>query len=113
VEGEYYFRRVDDFEAEGLIPVEELHDHGYQLQASMMVVPRKLQTYLALSKVFGEYGDPRDLAVGVNWFPLRERLLRVNAEILYLKNSPVGYSSVPFVVGGNGTMFYANLEMLF
>jgi hypothetical protein len=113
VEGEYYFRRVDDFEAEGLIPVEELHDHGYQLQASMMVVPRKLQTYLALSKVFGEYGDPRDLAVGVNWFPLRERLLRVNAELLYLKNSPVGYSSVPFVVGGNGTMFYANLEMLF
>ena len=79
----------------------------------MMVVPRKLQTYLAFSKLFGEYGNPRDMGVGVNWYPVSQRLLRFNAEILYLKNSPVGYSSVPFAVGGNGTVFHANLELVF
>jgi hypothetical protein len=113
LEGEAYFRWVDDFASEGVIPVDELYDNGIQLQASTMVVPQKLQAYLATSKVFGEYGDPYDVALGLNWYPLKQRLMRVNTELLYLKNSPVGYSSVPYVVGGNGTVFSANLEMVF
>jgi hypothetical protein len=39
--------------------------------------------------------------------------MRVNAEMLYLENSPVGYSSVPFAVGGNGWVFSSNLEARF
>jgi hypothetical protein len=37
----------------------------------------------------------------------------VNNEFLYLYNSPVGYTSVPFVVGGKGLVFHSNLEMAF
>jgi hypothetical protein len=113
ISGAYYTRVVDDFEVEGLIPVERLHDWGYQVQVSKMVVPRKLQVYLGYSKIMGEYGDPRDHVVGINWFPFEERLLRVNTEFMYLKNSPVGYPSVPMLVGGNGTVFMTSLEMVF
>ena len=91
----------------------QLHDWGYQMQASMMVVPRKLQVYVGYSKIMGEYGDPRDHSIGINWFPFEQRLLRINTELLYLKNSPVGYPSVPMLVGGNGTVFMTSLEMVF
>jgi len=30
-----------------------------------------------------------------------------------LKNSPVGYPSVPMLVGANGTVFMTSLEMVF
>ena len=112
ISGGYYARWVDDFETEGVIPVEKLHDWGYQIQASMMVVP-KLQAYVGYSKINGEYGDPRDQSLGINWFPFAQRLLRLNAELLYLKNSPVGYPSVPMLVGGNGTVFMTSVEMVF
>ncbi len=113
LEGEYYFRWVDDFKTEGDIPKNDLFDHGFQLQASMMLVPKTLQTYLAGSYIFGEYGEPWDLALGVNWYPLHRRLFRLNTELLYLDDSPVGYSSVPFAVGGNGPVFYSSLEVTF
>jgi hypothetical protein len=111
--GGYYVRFVDDLETEGVIPVEKLHDWGWQIQVSKMVVPRKLQVYLGYSKINGEYGEPYDHAVGINWFPFEQRLLRLNTELLYLKNSPVGYPSVPMLVGGNGTVFTTSFEMVF
>jgi hypothetical protein len=111
--GGYYARWVDDFETEGFVPVDKLHDWGYQVQLSKMVLPQKLQVYLGYSKIMGEYGDPRDHVVGINWFPFEQRLLRLNTELMYLKNSPVGYPSVPMLVGGNGTVFMTSLEMVF
>lgn len=113
LEGEYYVRWIDDFDVIGTIPVTELFDHGFELQASALLIPDTLSAYVAGSKVFGEYGDPWDLGIGVNWYPFGAQLMRVNAEALYLENSPVGYSSVPFAVGGNGWVFQTNLEARF
>ena len=113
LEGEYYFRWIDDFETEGDIPENDLFDHGFQVQASKMFVPQTLQGYLAGSYINGEYGKPWDAAVGLNWYPFKRRLMRVNTEVLYLNDSPVGYSSVPFTVGADGTVFYSNLEVYF
>ena len=96
-----------------MIPVSELRDHGFQLQASAMLVPKTWQVYLSGSKVFGEYGDPWDVGLGVNWFPYHDRQFRVNGELLYLNDSPVGNLSLPAIVGGNGTVFYANAELRF
>ena len=113
LEGEYYFRWIDDFDVIGTIPVSELYDHGFELQASAMLMPETLSAYVAGSKIFGEYGDPWDVGIGVNWYPFRKQLMRVNAEMLYLEDSPVGYSSVPFAVGGNGWVFQTNIESRF
>jgi hypothetical protein len=64
---EYYERRLDHFETTGVIPVTQLDDHGFQLQASTMIIPKRLQLYLTHSRVYGQYGDPWDTSVGVNW----------------------------------------------
>jgi len=49
----------------------------------------------------------------VNWYFVGERGLRVNGEWLHLKNCPVGYTAVPYPVGGNGNVYTVVLEMNF
>jgi hypothetical protein len=113
LEGEYFWRWVDDFETVGFIPVTELFDHGFQLQTSAMLVRDRVQLYGATSKVFGEYGDPWDLTVGLNWYPFARREMRVNVQGIYLRNSPVGGTSYPYLVGGNGWLFNTDFIITF
>ncbi len=113
VDAEYYRRRIDDFEVVGTIPVNELNDSGFQLQASVMAIPQTLQVYASGSRIFGEYGDPYDYALGANWFPLKRREIRANFQALYLDRSPVGYLSVPFAVGGTGWVITTDFVLAF
>ncbi|PYK08864.1 MAG: hypothetical protein DME65_13330 [Verrucomicrobia bacterium] len=119
LEGEYYFRWLDNFKfSEPLTPaqllrVPNLFDHGFQLQASAMLLPKTLQLYGGVSRINGQYGKPFDVRVGANWFPWKNKVVRWNTEWLYLRNSPVGYSSVPFVVGGRGSVFHSSVELAF
>jgi hypothetical protein len=93
--------------------VSSLFDEGFQLQASAMLLSRRLQGYLSGSLIRGEYGDPWDLAAGLNFFPLRSRTLRLNAQLLRVTDSPVGYSSLPFPLGGNGVVVSTDVELYF
>ena len=113
LEGEYYWRWLDNFKGPNTENLARLFDHGFQLQASAMVVPRTLQLYAGTSRINGQFGDPFDVRVGANWFPWNNKVVRWNTEWLYIRNSPVGYSSVPFVVGGKGSVFHSSLELAF
>ena len=44
---------------------------------------------------FGEYGDPWDLRVGINYHPFRNDIVWWNAEDMRLKRSPVGSLALP------------------
>lgn len=113
LELEYYARWLDDFTVEGSIPVNDLFDQGFQLQASAMIIPKTLQVYVSGSKIFGEYGDPYDVAIGLNWFPFKRRDLRVNMMGLYTDRSPVGYTAYPVPVGGNGFTLVTDFSLAF
>jgi hypothetical protein len=39
--------------------------------------------------------------------------VRLNAEWIHLNKCPVGYTAVPYRVGGNGDVFHTNFEMNF
>ena len=113
LEGEYYFRWLDDFDVTGTIPVTSLFDHGFQVYASTMLKPDYLQAYLSGSKIFGEYGDPWDFAVGLTYFPFGYKEVRMNAQALYMDRSAVGYTAVPYVVGGTGWVFTVDVGTWF
>jgi len=66
-----------------------------------------------ISQIFGHYGDASELRAGANWYFVKERGLRVNAEWIHLDNCPVGYTAVPYPVGGSGSVFHINIEMNF
>jgi hypothetical protein len=115
VEGEYYWRWLDNFRGPGTetLPFTSRFDHGFQLQTSAMVNPQTLQIYLSGSKIFGQYGNPSEWRTGVNVYPFKNQVVRWNTELMYLKRSPVGSLSVPFTVGGNGPVFHTNFEINF
>jgi DUF3011 family protein len=113
LEAEYYRRWLTDFTGVDTGGIADVTDDGYQLQSSAMVVPKTLQVYLSGSQIFGRYGDASELRAGANWYFQKTRGLRVNGEWIHLTNCPVGYTAVPYPVGGNGNLFHLNLEMNF
>jgi hypothetical protein len=115
LEGEFYSRWVNNLRGPGTetLGFTEFNDQGFQLQASGMVVPKTLQGYAGVSKIFGEYGDPWDLRVGVNWFPWHLEVVRWNAEYLHTDHSPVGGTSLPTQVGGTGDIVYSSFQINF
>ena len=115
LEGEYYWRLVNDFRGRGVenLTFDQLTDNGFQIQASGMVIPSTLQVYSGYSKVFGEYGNPWDLRFGLNYHPWKNHVVRFNLEYIHTEKSPVGGLSLPYQVGGTGDIVYANFEVNF
>jgi hypothetical protein len=113
LEGEYFWRWLDNFGGPGTAGLPTLYDRGFQLQASAMAIPKTLQFYTGGSTVNGKFGNPYDFRMGLNWFPWQNRVVRWNTEGLYLNKSPVGYTSVPFSLGATGWVFHSNLELAF
>ena len=113
LEGEYYWRWLNNFKGDNIVGLKPLFDHGFQLQASAMVIPKTLQFYVGSSRINGQFGKPWDIRSGFNWFPWNNKVVRWNNEWLYLYKSPVGYSSVPFALGGKGSVFHSTLELAF
>jgi hypothetical protein len=111
LEGEYYWRKLDDFEGPGTSIVPNRYDRGFQLQASMMAIPQRLQVYLAGSRVEGQYGNPWDTRLGVNVFPWRNRVFRWNTQVMYIYHSPSGYNSLTYNVGSTGWIFNTDFEL--
>lgn len=114
LEGEYYWRTLSQFQGVNVQGIADVKDTGYQLQSSAMVVPKRLQVYLSGAQIFGDrYGDSSEIRAGFNWYVVGQRGLRFNAEWLHLDKCPVGYTAVPYPVGGNGDVVHTNFELNF
>jgi DUF3011 family protein len=114
LEAEYYRRWLSHFTGVSTGGIADVSDNGYQLQASAMAVPKALQLYFGASQIFGgPYGDDWEVRGGENWFPMKQRGIRVNAEWMYVNRSPVGYTAYPYPVGAKGTVFHINFELNF
>jgi hypothetical protein len=112
-DAEYYWRWLNNFTGPNTAGLAEIRNHGFQLQASAMLVPKSLQFYTGGSMVLGNLGGGYDTRVGLNWFPFKNKVVRWNTEGLLLYRSPVGYTSVPYNVGSTGFVFHTNVEMAF
>jgi hypothetical protein len=113
LEAEYYWRDLSDFVGPGTNAIADIKDDGYQIQASAMLMPSLLQLYGGVAEIRGDYGNASEWRLGMNYFPKKMRGLRVNGEWINLNNSPVGYTAVPYPVGGNGNVYHVNFELNF
>jgi hypothetical protein len=113
LEGEYYWRLVNNVRGTGTEGLGDFTDHGFQLQASAMLVPKRVQVYAGGAKIFGEYGDPSEFRAGVNWFPFRNEVVRWNLQWIQVSHSPVGSLSHPYTVGSNGTIVQTDFQINF
>ena len=113
LEAEYYWRWLSDFRGTNTGAIADIDDNGFQVQASAMIVPKVLQGYAGRSEIRGVFGNASETRAGVNWYVVKKRGLRFNTEWLHLIRCPVGYTAVPYPVGGNGDVYHVNFEMNF
>jgi hypothetical protein len=110
---EAYFRKLSDFDADGPVPIQEINDNGYTLQASYMVVPRKLCVYAINSMIIDEFErNPYEVGGGVNIYPLKTRNWRINAQVTHVERSAAGGTFGLYNSGQTGTTFTFGADIL-
>jgi hypothetical protein len=103
LQAEYYQRWLDSFDADGLLPVQEIKDTGFYVQGSFFPIKQKLEVYLATSQIYGDddagFGDSSEYLVGTNWYPWPSRDYRLNLQLIDVNRSPVS-STFGYYTGG-------------
>jgi hypothetical protein len=102
VNGQYFFRWVNDFAADGPLPIASTFDHGAELSAGYFVIPRKLMVYGRGSKVFGQFNNSWEYAGGVKWHFLPTERLWLSAEVMRYDKVPYSGAFTPYTAGMTG-----------
>ena len=102
VNGQYFMRWLNDFEADGPVPLTHTFDHGIELTAGHFVSPRKLMLYARGSKVFGQFGDSHEYGGGAKWYFLPTERLWLNAELIRVHKAPYSGAFTPYTAGMKG-----------
>jgi len=104
VNGQYFFRWLSDFEADGPLPLASTFDHGFELSTGKFVVPKKLLLYVRGSKVFGQFAKPYEYGGGFKWYFLPTERLWMTGELMRVNKAPYGGAFTPYTAGMAGWM---------
>ena len=111
--GQYFFRWLNNFRADGPVPLSSTFDHGFEASAGYFVIPQKCELYARTSFVFGAFRDSHEVCFGFNWYPLENRGVRVVGEVGRVENSPVGNIITPYRSGQSGWMYLLQAQLDF
>ncbi len=99
LQGEGYGRLLDHFIADGPLPVRDVRNSGFYVQAAQMIVPKRFELYGSTSYVFGDFAHhPHEFIGGGNYYPWNTRNLRLNVQVINVSHSPVS-STFGFYTG--------------
>jgi hypothetical protein len=107
---EFYQRWLNEFEADGPIPVSSMHDWGFEASLGYFVLRSRLETYGRTSFVHGPFATAIEAAPGFHWYPFGTRMVWLSAEAIWIKNSP--YQSVLYVYSSGQTGFLFPVQFL-
>ena len=110
---EYYVRKLSDFQADGLLPLSSVLDHGFMAQTMYMVKRSSVGVYLSGGYVFDDFDrKPWELSGGVNYYPTGTRSYRVNLHVIHVERSPTGSNFGYYTIGQTGTTFSLGVDVL-
>jgi hypothetical protein len=114
---EIYNRWLDDFNADGPLPLTSLHDTGIYVQGALYPVKKKLEVYAATSQIFGDkdagFSDSSEYLAGMNFYPADTRNHRLNLQVIDVNRSPVSSTFGYYVGGLKGTIVSAAFSVFF
>ena len=113
LQSEYYLRKLSDFLANGPLPLDEIVDHGFQLQAMHMVVPKLVGVYGTYGTVFDDFDRrPWELSGGVSVYPSGTRSWRLNFHLIRVERSPAASNFGFYTAGQSGTTISIGTDIL-
>jgi hypothetical protein len=114
---ELYFRNLQSLEADGPLPLTQIVDRGFYVQAAFFPIKKKLEVYSATSQIFGDadagFRDSSEYLVGFNYYPANTRNHRFNVQLMDVNRSPVSSTFGYYVGGQDGTTVSAAFSVLF
>ncbi|HEY7293159.1 MAG TPA: hypothetical protein VH583_25205 [Vicinamibacterales bacterium] len=102
INGQYFFRWLNDFDADGPIPLTSTFDHGAEVTAGQFVIPKKVMVYGRGSWVRGEFGDSHEIGGGVKWHFLPTERLWLTGELFKIDRAPYSGAFTPYTAGMTG-----------
>jgi len=102
INGQYFLRWLNDFDADGPLPLSSTFDHGAELTAGYFVKPKKVMVYGRGSWVRGQFGDSHEYGGGVKWHFLPTERLWLNAEVFQIDRAPYSGAFTPYTAGMTG-----------
>jgi hypothetical protein len=117
LQAEFYNRWLSDFEADGQLPMDTVHDKGFYVQAAFFPIKKRLELYGATSWIYGDesagFGTSNEWIQGLNFYPFDTRNVRVNTQVIEIDRSAQS-SLFGFYVGGQkGTTVSAAFSFVF
>jgi hypothetical protein len=106
---EIYNRWLNDFEADGPVPLRSIYDWGAEASAGYFVLRSKLEAYARTSFIIGSFRSSAEGAGGLNWYPFGTRQVWLNAEGIGISHCPYGSALYAYNVGQTGFLFESQL----
>jgi hypothetical protein len=102
INGQYFVRWLNDFDADGPLPLTSTMDHGAELTGGYFVTPKRVMVYGRGSWVRGEFGDSHEYGGGVKWHFLPTERLWLNGEVFRINRAPYSGAFTPYTAGMTG-----------
>jgi hypothetical protein len=114
---EIYNRWLKNFHADGVLPVDSIHDKGFYVQGAFFPVEKKLELYGATSQIYGDksagFSNSSEDLAGLNFYPAATRTHRRNVQVIDVNGSPVGSTFGYYTAGQNGTTVSVAFSVFF
>ena len=102
INGQYFVRWLNDFEADGPLPLASTKDHGAEISVGHFITPKKVMVFGRGSWVRGQFGDSHEYGAGVKWHPLPTERLWVIGEVFNVHRAPYSGAFTPYTAGMTG-----------
>jgi len=117
LQGEFFRRSLNDFQADGQLPVGEILDRGFYVQGAFFPIKKKLELYGATSWVYGDknagFKNSHEYLGGTNYYPFDSRNYRLNVQVINVDRSPVSSLFGYYVGGQKGWTVASAFSVLF
>jgi hypothetical protein len=111
INGQYYARWLNNFIADGPLPLSSTFDQGGELSASYFFIPEKWMAYGRGSWVRGQFGNSYEYAPGLKWFFVPTQRVWLTAEALRINKSAYGSTITQY--SGGMTGWAPTLQLIF
>jgi hypothetical protein len=110
---EFFGRWLNDFVADGPLPVQSIAEWGFDASAGYFVLRHQLEVYLRSSLVVGSFKTPVEGSAGLNWYPFNTRQVWINLEAIAVKDAPTASGYYAYAVGQTGLLLQSQFLLRF
>ncbi|MAT15848.1 MAG: porin [Planctomyces sp.] len=113
LDAEVYLVWLEQLKGNGPLPVSDLMQHGYYVEGGYFLIPEKLDCNLRYSEIDGFYGHGREIAGGINYYPLKTAAMKLSFDVTRIIDSPMQNTASDIFVGDDGMLYRTQFQAEF